>query len=331
VFRVAFGVSRFSSIRQSTLVTASGDENVSENKTNDKIGAVAVIGGGVGGIQASLDLAESGYKVYLIDKSPSIGGVMAQLDKTFPTNDCSMCILSPKMVDCGRHRNIVNLTYSEVEALEGEAGRFKLKVRKKARSVDESLCTGCGECVNHCLVQSKPYLRTPVTGEEEFDLQGKPVVDEILSRYPLAPHSLISVLQDINLTKRYLPKGDLKYVAVRLSVPLSVVYHVATFYTAFSLTPRGKHLIQVCMGTACHVRGSKNVLNFLQRTLKVEAGETTKDLAFSLETVNCLGACAIGPVVVVDGEYHGEMNMRKTDQLIEHYLAEEKEEEKVGA
>ncbi len=299
---------------------------MSDDKTNGKVGAVMVVGGGIGGIQASLDLAESGYKVYLVDKSPSIGGVMAQLDKTFPTNDCSMCILSPKMVDCGRHRNIVNLTYSELEAVEGEPGHFKVKVRKKARSVDESLCTGCGECVSHCLVQSRPYPKVTPTGEEDLDLTTKPVVDEILSRYPQAPQFLTLVLQDINKAKRYLPKGDLKYVAARLGVPLSLVYHVATFYTVFSLKPRGKHLIQVCMGTACHVRGSKNVLNYVERTLKVEPGNTTKDLIFSLDTVNCLGACALGPVVVVDGEYHGQMNVRKTDQLIEHYLAEEKQE-----
>jgi len=299
---------------------------MSKEKKNGKVGAVMVVGGGVGGIQASLDLAESGYKVYLVDKSPSIGGVMAQLDKTFPTNDCSMCILSPKMVDCGRHRNITNLTYSEVEAVEGEAGNFTVKVRKKARSIDESLCTGCGECVNHCLLQSRPYPMVIPTGEDELDLEGKPVVDEILSQYPLAPQSLTPVLQDINKVKKYLPKGDLRYVAARLGVPMSVVYHVATFYTAFSLTPRGKHLIQICMGTACHVRGAKNVLNYIERSLKISPGETTKDLNFSLETVNCLGACALGPIVVVDGEYHAEMNVRKTDQLIEHYLAEEKVE-----
>ncbi len=302
---------------------------MSEDKTNGKVGAVMVVGGGIGGIQASLDLAESGYKVYLVDKSPSIGGVMAQLDKTFPTNDCSMCILSPKMVDCGRHRNIINLTYSELEAVEGEPGYFKVKVRKKARSVDESLCTGCGECVSHCLVQSRPYPKVTPTGEEDLDLATKPIVDEILSRYPLLPQSLTLVLHDINKAKRYIPKGDLKYVSARLGVPLSVSYHVATFYTAFSLVPRGKHLISVCMGTACHVRGAKNVLNYFERTLKIEAGDTTKDLKFSLERVNCLGACAIGPVVVVDGECHGQMNIRRADQLIEHCLAEEKAEEAI--
>jgi heterodisulfide reductase subunit A len=115
-----------------------------------KVGAVLVVGGGVAGIQASLDLADSGFKVYLIDQSPSIGGVMAQLDKTFPTNDCSMCILSPKLVATGRHPNITILTNSEVAGLEGEAGSFEVKLRRKSRYILEDKCTGCGECAQKC-------------------------------------------------------------------------------------------------------------------------------------------------------------------------------------
>ena len=117
----------------------------------DKInGSVLVIGGGIAGVQTSTDLAESGYYVYLIEKSPSIGGVMSQLDKTFPTNDCSMCILSPKLVECGRHLNIETMTLSEVESIEGEPGNFKVKVRKKASYVDPEKCTGCRECSVAC-------------------------------------------------------------------------------------------------------------------------------------------------------------------------------------
>jgi len=119
----------------------------------DKVGAVMVVGGGIGGVQASLDLAESGFKVYLVEKSLSIGGVMAQLDKTFPTNDCAMCILSPKLVDCGRHRNVEMLTNSEVENIEGEVGNFKVRVKKHSRFVDLAKCTGCGDCAEVCPVE----------------------------------------------------------------------------------------------------------------------------------------------------------------------------------
>lgn len=121
----------------------------------DKVGAVMVVGGGIAGIQASLDLAESGYYVYLVEASPAIGGVMAQLDKTFPTNDCSMCILSPKLVEAGRHLNIRTLTYAEVAKVEGEPGNFEVTVRQKSRYIDPLKCTGCGECPQACPVPIK--------------------------------------------------------------------------------------------------------------------------------------------------------------------------------
>jgi len=119
-----------------------------------KVGAVLVVGGGVAGIQAALDLADSGFKVYLVDQSPSIGGVMAQLDKTFPTNDCSMCILAPKLVAAGRHPNITLITNSEVVGLSGEAGNFEVKIRKRSRYINEEKCNGCGLCAQKCPVEA---------------------------------------------------------------------------------------------------------------------------------------------------------------------------------
>jgi len=119
-------------------------------QSNEKIGAVMVVGSGIAGIQASLDLANSGLKVYLVEKGISIGGVMAQLDKTFPTNDCSACILSPKLVEVGRHPNVEILTRRTVESVEGEPGRFKVRMTKAPRFIDLSKCTGCGDCANVC-------------------------------------------------------------------------------------------------------------------------------------------------------------------------------------
>lgn len=120
-----------------------------------KDSGVLVIGAGISGIQASLDLADKGYKVYLVEKSPSTGGAMAKLDKTFPTNDCSMCILAPKMVETSRHPNIELLTYSEVIGLEGTVGNFKAKIKKKPRYVSEEICTGCGSCIAVCPIAKK--------------------------------------------------------------------------------------------------------------------------------------------------------------------------------
>jgi heterodisulfide reductase subunit A len=119
-------------------------------KGKEKVGAVMVVGGGVGGVQSALDLAESGYKVYLVEDSPAIGGVMAQLDKTFPTNDCSMCILSPKLVECGRHKNIEILTNTSVTGIKGDAGNFMVTLLKRPRYVDIEKCVACGACTEKC-------------------------------------------------------------------------------------------------------------------------------------------------------------------------------------
>jgi len=135
-----------------------------QQAASQKTGAVLVIGGGIGGIQAALDLAESGYYVYLVEQSPAIGGVMAQLDKTFPTNDCSMCILSPKLVECGRHRNIEIITCTDVLDVKGEPGNFSVLIKKRARFVDETLCTGCGDCTKNCPVRYIPQVKEKERG-----------------------------------------------------------------------------------------------------------------------------------------------------------------------
>lgn len=132
--------------------------------------------------------------------------------------------------------------------------------------------------------------------------------------------SLISVLEEIQAQYRYLPREAMILVSERLGVPLSQVYSVATFYHAFSLVPRGKHTICVCTGTACHVRGAVQVLDRLETGLGVETGGTTRDRQFTLETVNCLGCCALGPVVVLDDEYEGQMTTGKVDKLLKRAM-----------
>ena len=122
-------------------------------KNGDKVGAVMVVGGGISGMQAALDLANSGFKVYLVEEGPSIGGRMAQLDKTFPTNDCSMCMISPKLIEVSKHLNIEIITNADVIKTEGESGSFKVSIKKRARYVNESVCTGCGTCYTNCPVQ----------------------------------------------------------------------------------------------------------------------------------------------------------------------------------
>jgi len=132
---------------------------------NDRPAAL-IIGAGIAGIQAALDIAEAGFKVYLVEREPAVGGRMSQLDKTFPTLDCSACILTPRMVEVSRHPNIELLTFAEVEAVEQEDGRFRVRVRKKARSVDMSKCTGCGVCTESCIVRNAAYVGALVEAEE---------------------------------------------------------------------------------------------------------------------------------------------------------------------
>jgi len=142
---------------------------------SSKIGSVLVVGGGIGGIQAALDLANSGFKTFVLEKEPAIGGVMAQLDKTFPTNDCSMCIMSPKLVDVGRHPNIELITYADIEDIKGSAGNFQVKINKRASFIDADKCTGCGECEEVC----------PVSLDSEFD-EGLAHRHAIFKMYPQA-------------------------------------------------------------------------------------------------------------------------------------------------
>ncbi|MBI5475345.1 MAG: CoB--CoM heterodisulfide reductase iron-sulfur subunit A family protein, partial [Ignavibacteriales bacterium] len=136
-------------------------------KSNGKIGSALVVGGGIGGMQAALDLAESGIKVYLVDNKPSIGGVMAQLDKTFPTNDCAMCTMAPRLVEIGRHKDIEKITLSEVESITGHPGNFSVRLNKKPRYVDEKKCTGCGACVSNCPTKNS----VQIVEKEKIEIQ----------------------------------------------------------------------------------------------------------------------------------------------------------------
>ncbi len=142
-------------------------------------------------------------------------------------------------------------------------------------------------------------------------------VDECVKKHG---RFLIPVLQDIQDRYNYLPEELLEEVSRRLQRPLRDVYGVATFYRAFSLTPKGKHIVTVCLGTACHVRGGARIAETLARELGIEPGETTDDMQFTLETVNCLGCCAIGPIVVVDGEYYGMVDNRKALSILRGHM-----------
>jgi NADH-quinone oxidoreductase subunit E len=149
-------------------------------------------------------------------------------------------------------------------------------------------------------------------------------IKSCLTKYNFEKKALISILQDIQEEYNYLPQEALNIVSKTLGIPLIDIVGVATFYSAFSLEPRGEHLVTVCMGTACHVRGGPNILEEFERKLNINAGETTEDGQFSLETVACLGCCAIGPVVIVDGNYYAQTSIRKVDAILKKHRKKEK-------
>ncbi len=143
-------------------------------------------------------------------------------------------------------------------------------------------------------------------------------IDKIINKYENDASSLIQVLLEIQSENHWLPKEALEKVSKKLKVPLSRIQHIVTFYKAFNLVPRGRHGIHMCMGTACHVRGSPLVLDTVQDRTGIRPGETDLDLKFSLETVNCLGCCALGPVMVVDGKHHGRMDPTKAEDVLKN-------------
>lgn len=142
-------------------------------------------------------------------------------------------------------------------------------------------------------------------------------VKQIIRDYPDSPESLIPILQEIQEEYNFLSEDNMKIVASELQLPLHHVFSVATFYNVFSLKPKGKHIVRVCMGSACHVRGASRILNEIKRILRIDNQETSSDGRFSLETVNCLGACALGPVMVLNSKYNGHITPDKVEKIFQ--------------
>jgi len=145
-------------------------------------------------------------------------------------------------------------------------------------------------------------------------------VSGIVEKYGGEPSTLIAILQDVQQEYRHLPQDALTQIADNLSIPLSRAYSLATFFKAFSLEPKGKYAVNVCLGTACHVRGGPRILEKLERDLGVKAGETTADMNFSLDEVHCLGCCGLAPVVTVNEDLYGKLNLTKLPRILKKYL-----------
>jgi NADH-quinone oxidoreductase subunit E len=149
-------------------------------------------------------------------------------------------------------------------------------------------------------------------------------IDAIIEQNGGKGSAILSILQDVQAKEKYLPQEALEYIGEKLHIPLNKIYRIATFYRAFSLSPRGKHEVCVCMGTACHVRGAQRIIDQVKLALGIRPGETTKDQNFTLETVNCLGVCAAGPVVAIDGQYFGKMSPSKVEGTLKKFRSDKK-------
>ncbi|HEY0593766.1 MAG TPA: NAD(P)H-dependent oxidoreductase subunit E [Thermoanaerobaculia bacterium] len=292
---------------------------MTEPGSESRVGAALVVGGGIGGMQAALDLADSGIKVYLVDSKPAIGGIMSQLDKTFPTNDCAMCTIAPRLVGIGRHKDIEILTMTDVERVEGQAGRFVVRLKRRPRYVDASKCTGCGLCVAKCPVRLRTQPLEPRI--PPLSPERRAAVDAIVAEHRDTPGPLLLILQSINALYNYFPQDVLRYVSWSLNTPLTQVLRIATFYNAFSLRPRGRHTINVCMGTTCYVRNGERILDKFSEVLGIPVEETTADSQFTLKAVRCVGCCSIAPVLMIDGKAFGRLKVNDVPLILHRYAA----------
>jgi len=142
-------------------------------------------------------------------------------------------------------------------------------------------------------------------------------LDEVIGRYEKDPARLLAMLQDIQDAQNYLPRAWLEELSTELGIPMTKIYRTASFFRALSLKPRGRRIVTVCVGTTCHVRGAPRLIDKIGRDFGLSSGETTKDMGLTLETVGCVGACALGPLVVLDGKYHGHMTTEKLGKVLE--------------
>ena len=217
--------------KEQVPMTAGGPER---SGRGGKPGAVLVVGAGIAGIQSSLDLANAGFEVYLLESGPAIGGIMAQLDKTFPTNDCAMCIMSPKLVECGRHFNIELLSDAQIEEVTGEAGDFRVKILKRSRFVDPAKCTGCAECEKVC----------PVKLPSRFDER---LVDR-RAIYRLFPQAYPSAF---SIDKKARPACQVSCPAGVHAQGYVALVREKKYHEAYELVRKHNPFVSIC-GRVCH-------------------------------------------------------------------------------
>lgn len=199
----------------------------------------------------------------------------------------------------------------KAKSLKPKPSKIEVDSQSKEQWLSQNILTRVGDKLG---IPKTQISGVPDTVKKLVEELGS--TEKIIDKYSADKSALIQILLEIQRENRWLPASALLTVSEKLGIPLSQVYRVATFYKAFSLTPLGRHLVSVCMGTACHVRGSPRLLDRVTDVLKISPGESSQDMKFTLETVNCLGCCALGPVMVIDGEYHSNPPAKEIEDLL---------------
>ena len=231
---------------------------------------------------------------------------------------------SDACLDLSRHKDIDLFTLAEVERIDGGPGTFNVTVKKHARYVDEAKCTGCGSCVASCPVR---YRVQPIPEERRAPIDLAPEVQEevaeILARWKGREGPLMPILQELNARFNYFPEDILRFVSRETGYPLTHLYRIATFYSAFSLTPRGKYTVSVCMGTTCYVRGAERLMEKFTDVLGVGVDGTTDDKVFTLKAVRCIGCCGLAPAVAIGTEVYGKLAVKDIPKIVDRYRKSE--------
>lgn len=230
-------------------------------------------------------------------------------------------MISPKLVEVGQHQNIEIHTLTELTSLSGKPGNLTATLTIHPRYVDAAKCTGCGTCLEACPVRYEVQLpETQSAARTAYaEVTDEEFVTDMISRHKDEPGNLLPILLDINRHFNWLPRSALEHVSMELKLPVSEVLRVASFYNAFSFVPRGKHIINICLGTGCFVKGSMRLLEELERKLSIRNGQTTEDLLFTLEVVRCIGCCALAPAMRIGEATFGRLTPARLGKIIDDY------------
>lgn len=215
--------------------------------------------------------------------------------------------------------------------MNGKPGNLEIIIEKQARFVDPAKCTGCGTCLDVCPIRYEVQLPEEKRARAAFsEATDEAVVTDIIARHRERRGNLLPILLDINRHFNWLPRPSLELVSDELQLPLAEILRVASFYNAFSLVPRGKHIINVCLGTGCFVKGSPRLIDTLERELGIKHGETTEDMLFTLEVVRCIGCCALAPAMRVGEDTFGRLTPRMIPKILKSYAESYGQEDAEG-